>query len=53
MARILSKYDDKIKPDINQDEVLNFFEQRAKKAKTLGYKQAVIYQDKNPERCLL
>lgn len=49
MARILSKYDDKIKPDINQDEVLNFFEQRAKKAKTLGYKQAVIYQDKNPE----
>lgn len=49
MARVFSKDDDKIKPNINQDEVLNFFEQRAKKAKTLGYKQAVIYQDKNPK----
>lgn len=49
MARVFSKIEDKIKPDINQDEVLSFFEERARKAKTLGYKQAVIYQDKNPE----
>lgn len=48
MARIFSKSGDN-KPTINQDEVLEFFEQRAKKSKTVGYNQAVIYQDKEPE----
>lgn len=48
MSRIYTNKDEK-KPSIKQKEVLNFFEQRAKKANILGYKQAVIYQDKNPK----
>ncbi|AZL54723.1 class I SAM-dependent methyltransferase [Aliarcobacter skirrowii] len=49
MARIFSKNKEDLKPDINQESVLNFFEERAKKAKIVGYNQAVIYQDKDPE----
>ena len=49
MARFFSKTKDDFKQDINYESVLNFFEERAKKAKILGYNQAVIYQDKNPE----
>ncbi len=47
MSRIYTNKCEK-KPSINQKEVLDFFEERAKKANTIGYKQAVIYQDKNP-----
>ena len=47
MSRIYTNKCEKT-PSINQKEVLDFFEERAKKANTIGYKQAVIYQDKNP-----
>jgi cyclopropane fatty-acyl-phospholipid synthase-like methyltransferase len=49
MARIFSKNNQDNKPEIDHNKVLEFFEQRAQKAKKIGYKQAVIYQDKNPE----
>lgn len=49
MARIYS--DNGEKHTIDQEEVLAFFEARAKKAQQhdVSYKQAVIYQDKNPD----
>lgn len=47
MARIYSGKGEQTA--IDQDKVLEFFQLRAKKSATLGYKQAVIYQDKNPE----
>jgi len=37
------------KHDIDQDAVLSFFEQRAKKSEQLGPVRAVIYQDKHPD----
>lgn len=49
MSRIFSKSDDKDKPRIDRDAVVEFFEQRARKADKVGYKQAVIYQDKHPD----
>lgn len=47
MTRIYSEKGEK--PLINQNKVLEFFEERAEKAKAnnVSYKQAVIYQDKN------
>jgi cyclopropane fatty-acyl-phospholipid synthase-like methyltransferase len=47
MARIFTKSSDEA-PRIDRDSVVNFFEQRAEKAATLGPVRAVIYQDKNP-----
>lgn len=44
MSRITST-----KHDIDQDAVLSFFEQRAKKSEHLGPLRAVIYQDKHPD----
>lgn len=49
MTKIFTKKLDPNKPEINQDNVLNFFKQRAEKIGTISYKQAVIYQDKNPQ----
>jgi cyclopropane fatty-acyl-phospholipid synthase-like methyltransferase len=49
MSRIFSKASDKDQPRIDRESVVEFFEQRAKKADKLGYKQAVIYQDKHPD----
>ncbi len=49
MSRIYTNKDEEKKPSIKLEEVMRFFEQRAKKANILGYKQAVIYQDKNPK----
>lgn len=48
MARIYSKNALKDKPTLDRSSVQNFFEERAKKAHVLGYKSAVMYQDKNP-----
>lgn len=49
MTRIFSTNSDKDKPRIDRDAVIEFFEQRARKADQVGYKQAVIYQDKHPD----
>lgn len=48
MARIYSEGALKEKPTLNLDRVRRFFEERARKAEVLGYKSAVMYQDKNP-----
>lgn len=48
MARIFSKPGDPA-PSIDAAEVLDFFEQRAAKAGTLGPTRAVIYQDKHAD----
>lgn len=45
MARIYG--DDKLK--LSYDNVVKFFEDRAKKSAVVGDLSAVIYQDKNPE----
>lgn len=47
MVRVYSEKGEKT--TIDQDKVLEFFQLRAQKSATVGYKQAVIYQDKNPK----
>lgn len=49
MSKIFTNKLDSDKPEINQYNVLNFFKQRAEKIGAISYKQAVIYQDKNPQ----
>jgi cyclopropane fatty-acyl-phospholipid synthase-like methyltransferase len=48
MTRIFSEEFDEV-PRIDRGSVVEFFEQRAVKSKTLGALRAVIYQDKNPD----
>ncbi|WP_449448235.1 class I SAM-dependent methyltransferase [Thermomonas brevis] len=47
MARIFTRSTDDLHPDIDKDQVLQFFNERAGKVGEISYKQAVIYQDKN------
>lgn len=47
MAKYFSKKMDNNKPQIDLNLVQKFFDDRAKKVDQLGYKSAVIYQDKN------
>jgi SAM-dependent methyltransferase len=49
MARIHSEHGDKDKPRIDRDEIVSFFERRAKRIATLGPIKAVIYQDKHKD----
>jgi len=49
MTRIYSAPDETEKPRINRDAVSHFFDERAKKAASLGPTRAVIYQDKHPD----
>jgi cyclopropane fatty-acyl-phospholipid synthase-like methyltransferase len=48
MSRILTKPNDKDKPRIDRQSVLDFFDVRASKYSNLGPVSTVIYQDKNP-----
>lgn len=49
MARFSGKAENSTLPRISRKSVENFFKLRAEKSTSLGYVQAVIYQDKNPE----
>lgn len=49
MARITTDGSDGNPPQIDRDEVLDFFENRASRIGTLGPVRAVIYQDDHPD----
>jgi SAM-dependent methyltransferase len=52
MTRFSGKAADRTSLRINRTSVKEFFKLRAEKSAQLGYIQAVIYQDKNPELAL-
>lgn len=49
MARITTRAGSEPAPQISRQSVEAFFRERAAKVEQLGYIQAVIYQDKNPD----
>lgn len=49
MVRIFTEDGDDENPRIERSSVKKFFEERAEKSDALGYVQAVIYQDNNPQ----
>lgn len=52
MVKVFSQKNDGFTPRIDRKAVSTFFRQRAEKARDLGFIQAVIYQDNNPELAL-
>lgn len=49
MSRILTNKNDPLKPRIEPEKVLSFFDERARRINSLGPVRAVLYQDNNPE----
>jgi len=49
MSRILTNKNDPLKPRIEPEKVVSFFDERARRISTLGPVRAVLYQDNNPE----